>query len=82
VQQNRDQFHYRRTVFTVTISHSPITLANLSSINLVSIFRCPSPPRNPVYERRVDLRFQSFITPTLIFKSYIYLSLYRFIMNT
>jgi hypothetical protein len=29
--------------------HSPITLYNLSSINLVSIFRCSSPPRNPVY---------------------------------
>jgi hypothetical protein len=26
-------------------SHSPITLTNLSSINLVSIFRCSSPPR-------------------------------------
>ena len=45
---------YRRRTFSVTISHSPITLANLSPINLVSIFRCPSPPRNPVYTRRVD----------------------------
>jgi hypothetical protein len=27
---------------------------NLSSINLVSIFRCSSPPRNPVYVRCVD----------------------------
>jgi hypothetical protein len=36
---------YRRRTFSVTISHSPITLANLSSINLVSIFRCS---RNPV----------------------------------
>jgi hypothetical protein len=35
-------------------SHSPITLSNLSSLNLVSIFRCSSPPRNPVYARRVD----------------------------
>jgi hypothetical protein len=26
-------------------SHSPITLSNLSSINIVSIFRCSSPPR-------------------------------------
>ncbi len=33
---------------------SPITLANLSSINLVSIFRCSSSPSNPVYERHVD----------------------------
>ena len=34
--------------------NSPITLANLSSINLVSIFRCSSPPRNLVYGRCVD----------------------------
>jgi hypothetical protein len=26
----------------------------LSSVNLVSIFRCSSPPRNPVYVSRVD----------------------------
>ncbi len=31
-----------------------ITVANLWSINLVSIFRCSSPPINPVYVRRVD----------------------------
>ncbi len=49
-----DHFEYRRNTFSVTISHSPVTLANLSSINLVSIFRCSSPPRNPVYVRRVD----------------------------
>ncbi len=30
-------------------SHSPITLQNISFINLVSIFRCSSPPCNPVY---------------------------------
>jgi hypothetical protein len=30
-----------------------ITLSNLSSINLVFIFRCSSPPKNPVYVRRV-----------------------------
>jgi hypothetical protein len=35
-------------------THSPITLANLSSISLVSIFRCSSPPINPVYTRLVD----------------------------
>ncbi len=34
-------------------SHSPITLTSLSSINLVSIVRCSSPPRNLVYGRRV-----------------------------
>ena len=42
------------------ITHSPITLANLSSINLVSIFRCSSPPDNPVYLRRVDPSALSF----------------------
>jgi hypothetical protein len=45
----------RKAVVCVTISHSPITLANLSSINNpVSIFRCPSPPHNPLYVRCVD----------------------------
>ncbi len=47
-------FEYRRHTCGVKITHSPITLANLSSINLVSIFRCSSPPHNPVYVRRVD----------------------------
>jgi hypothetical protein len=47
-------FEYRRYTYRVTITHSPITLANLSSINLVSIFRCSSPPRKPVYVSRVD----------------------------
>jgi hypothetical protein len=41
-----------------SLSHTPtpITLANLSSINLFSIFifRCSSPPRHPVCPRRVD----------------------------
>jgi hypothetical protein len=34
---------------------SPITLPNLSFINLVSNFRCSSPPHNTVYPRCVDL---------------------------
>jgi hypothetical protein len=38
---------------TTSKSHSPLTLGNLSSINLDSIFGCSSPPRNPVYTRRV-----------------------------
>ncbi len=38
---------------SLVITHSPITLANLSSVNLVSIFRCSSSPHNPVYVRRV-----------------------------
>jgi len=33
---------------------------NLSSTNLVSIFRCSSPPSNPVYVRRVDPSALSF----------------------
>ena len=36
-------------------SHTPWHLThNLSFINLVSIFRCSSPPLHPVYTRRVD----------------------------
>jgi hypothetical protein len=31
------------------------TLANILSINLVSVFMCSSPPNNPVYPRRVEL---------------------------
>jgi hypothetical protein len=42
-------FKYRRCNCDVKIKHSPITLANL-----VSIFRCSSPPRNPLCSRRVD----------------------------
>jgi hypothetical protein len=84
---DRDQFHYRRSVFSshlkskvdniviktvdlrvnlniddvsvvFYISHPPITLSNLSSVNLDFIFRCSSPPLNPVYysdTKRVDL---------------------------
>jgi hypothetical protein len=41
---------------TVSQSHThlPITIANFSFINLVSIFRCSSPPINPVYPTCVD----------------------------
>jgi hypothetical protein len=35
-------------------TYSPITLANISSINVVFIFRCSSSTSNPVYERHVD----------------------------
>ncbi len=35
-------------------TYSPITLGNISSINLVSIFRCSSSPNHPVYVRCVD----------------------------
>jgi hypothetical protein len=40
-------YHFKNTC-------SSITLANISSISLVFIFRCSSSPNNPVYERRVD----------------------------
>jgi hypothetical protein len=42
------------------ITHSPITLSNLSSMNLVSIFRCSSPPHNTVYVSRVVSSSLSF----------------------
>ncbi len=47
-------FEYKRCTFSFTITHSPITLANFSSINLVFIFRCSSSPINPMYARRED----------------------------
>ncbi len=47
-------------VHTWVSMYSPITLANISSINLVSIFRCSSSPRNPVYERSVDFSELAF----------------------
>ncbi len=36
------------------INTRTVNISNLSSINLVSIFRCSSPPHNLVYGRRVD----------------------------
>ena len=39
---------------TPSRSHSLLTLSNLSSFNIASIFRCPLPPRNPVYVRHLD----------------------------
>jgi hypothetical protein len=42
------------TTITLRTHTHPITLANISSINLVSIFRCSGPPSNPVYVRSVD----------------------------
>jgi len=40
-------------VWEAVVTHSPFTLSNLSSLNLVSIFSCSSPPRNTVYVRRI-----------------------------
>ncbi len=48
------------TMIPLLITHSPITLSNLSSLNLVYIFWCSSPPYNPVYLRRVDLSDLTF----------------------
>ena len=39
----------------VTSKSHTISLANLSYINLVSNFRCSSPPRNPVYVSHIIL---------------------------
>jgi hypothetical protein len=77
----------KETVLRITInldvapiiskSHSPITLANFSSINLVSIFRYSSSSNNPVYSSHVDSSFlgsslsshrQSYIG--LVFRSF------------
>ena len=44
----------------LNLDGTPITLSNLSSINFVSIFRCSSSPRNPVYASRVDLSAVAF----------------------
>ena len=45
------------------LTHSPLTFSNLSPLNLVSIFRCPSPPRNPVCVRSLDPSVLSFSLP-------------------
>jgi hypothetical protein len=66
---------YRRRTFSVTISHSPITLANLSPINLVSIFRCSSPPHNPVYTSRVTVVDPSDLVLSLSSHRHSYISL-------
>ncbi len=60
VAELRIPFEYRRHTFNVTITHSPITLANHSFVNIVFIFTCSSPPHNTVYVRRVDLSALAF----------------------
>ncbi len=63
---------------------SPITLVNFSSVNLVFIFRCSSPPQNTVYPSCVDLSTLTFSLSShrhLYNKSFLYLSIYRFITN-
>jgi hypothetical protein len=51
--------------------HSPITFSNLSPLNIVSIFRCPSPPRNLVYVSRADPSVLAF---SLLFHRQPYIS--------
>ncbi len=46
--------------FLIHNKRSKGTLTNLSSINLVFIFRCSSSPRNPVYSRHVDFSTLGF----------------------
>ncbi len=53
------------------VSHSPFTLANFSSFNLVFVFRCSSSTTNPVSERRVD---SSFLVLSLSSHRYQYIS--------
>jgi hypothetical protein len=50
-----DYIEYRRYTCVVKITNSPITLVNLSSINLVSIFRGSGPPRHPVYQKLLEI---------------------------
>jgi hypothetical protein len=52
-------------------TYSPITLANISSINLVFIFRCSSSPGNPLYARLVAFS-------VLVFSLSSHRHLYRF----
>ncbi len=46
---NKNAYHFKNKN-----TYSPITLTNISSINLVFVFRCSSSPSNPVYPRCVD----------------------------
>jgi hypothetical protein len=45
---------------TLPTAHSPLTLSNLSPFNIVSIFRYPRTPCNPVYARLLDLSALAF----------------------
>ncbi len=46
----------------VYVTHSPITLTNFSSINLVFIFRCWGSPNNPLYVRHILLIINKKLT--------------------
>ncbi len=58
---------YWRHPYIFEITHSPITLSILSSVKLVSIFRCSSPPHNPVYASREDPSVLAFILSSHLF---------------
>jgi hypothetical protein len=78
-ETNSGLFHFRRVAFSshwrgayhFKNTYSPITLTNISSINLVIIFRCFSSPTNPVHVRRVD-------SSALVFSLSSYRHSYRF----
>jgi hypothetical protein len=69
----RDCPEYRRHTyrFSFESTYSPMTLANLSSINLVSIFRSSSPPHNPVYASRVDPSVLGFSLSSHVCAAYV-----------
>jgi hypothetical protein len=85
-QHNRDQFHFPRAFVSQLKSRGGLALSKISSINLVSIFRCSSSPSNPVYARRVDSSALGFSISShrhsykgLVFNRRI--SVHRFIIN-
>jgi hypothetical protein len=53
-QSDRGFFHYRRASFSAQLKSKVGLVANISSINVVFIFRCSSSTSYPVYVRRVD----------------------------
>ncbi len=68
------------------MAYSTFKLSNLSPLNLVAIFRCSSPPHNPVYVRTetcrsISFTFLSLFPPTPIYMYSLYLSFYLFIIN-
>ena len=47
----------RFLTLTCLLPYSPLTLSNITPLNLVSIFRCDRPPNNPVFEHNSVLVF-------------------------
>ncbi len=50
----RITLNFRRDTYYFNNTYSPITLANISPINLVFFFRCSSSPSNTVHVRCID----------------------------